>query len=177
MNCVLIKCHIRKRTVVLCHSWVLKMLEAVGRAVMWGGPGLQGQAGLSNSQIKQLWVKRSLGTHLAKTDPVVTLTSSQIYLNSHNLSLFSIWKQNINTVSKKSLWTMSAFPGRNNGPRRLSPAFLLHTLTQLSSLHSLSATLDGPGHLRLREGKRKFIFGSRGVLSPVGMEGNIVWPS
>jgi hypothetical protein len=29
MNCVLIKCHIRKRMVVLCHSWILKILRGV----------------------------------------------------------------------------------------------------------------------------------------------------
>lgn len=113
----------------------------------------------------------SQGTHLAKTDPVVTLTSSQTYLNSHYFVIFFPFENKTDTVSKKSLWT-SAFPGRNNGRRRLSHTFLLHTLVQLSSLHSFSATLDGPGHLRLREDESKFIFGFRGVLSPVGMEGN-----
>lgn len=84
----------------------------------WGEPGLQVQTGLSQRLFKD---------PPGRTTSCVTLTSSQVNLNSHYLSLLSIWKQR-DTVSKRSCWA-STFPGRKNGPGRPSPTLLPHADT------------------------------------------------
>lgn len=121
MNCVLIKCYIGERMVVLCHSWVLKML---GR-----GEGNQGcKSRLAFLQLNSAAVSQRLFKDPpGRTTSCVTLTSSQVNLNSHYLSLLSIWKQR-DTVSKRSCWA-STFPGRKNGPGRPSPTLLPHADT------------------------------------------------
>lgn len=84
MNCVLIKCHIRKWMVVLCHSWVLKILRR-----RW-------YEGSQCCESRLAFISELSGYEYegSSRPPVVTLISSQINLNSYYLSCLFTWKQN-----------------------------------------------------------------------------------
>lgn len=105
MNCVLIKCRIRKRMVALCHSWVLEMWEEG----QWGQLGPHVQAGLPYCA-KQLCAEGSARTHLAKLHPVVTLTTSPTNWDSHCFSLFP-FENRTGALSPKVHYEYLIFPG------------------------------------------------------------------